>query len=372
MRAGLVHHSLNSRGGGERVAVNVIELLNEMGFEVELITSQPPDFKQLNSAYNRDVRVNKVRSLLPIKISVFGIYQRLFTSIPAASSKVDILVNTHGDVLPHISSNNIPTITYCHFPSVALLLKDYPSKYQNSLFWRIYFEPYRRIMQGRMSKSICTGVVLTNSEFSKKAIIDLYPKANPVIISPPVDTKSFRQILNSSRRENQVLVVSRFTSEKRLELALEVAKKLKVKVVIIGSLIPANKLYFDMLEDKIQKESLQNLVTLLPNASFSTLLDTMSKSKVYLHTMRGEHFGISIVEAMSAGLIPVVPDYGGFTEFVPRQYHYNDIYKMIDNIQYAFDLAYSERDKISNIADQFSEQNFKSKMKKLIEEECIA
>ncbi len=44
----------------------------------------------------------------------------------------------------------------------------------------------------------------------------------------------------------------------------------------------------------------------------------MRKSKVYFHPMVGEHFGISIVEAMAAGLVPVVSDVGGPTEFVPK------------------------------------------------------
>ena len=49
----------------------------------------------------------------------------------------------------------------------------------------------------------------------------------------------------------------------------------------------------------------------------------MRKSKVYLHPFAGEPFGISTVEAMSAGLIPVVPDEGGYTEFVPEYYQFH-------------------------------------------------
>jgi glycosyltransferase involved in cell wall biosynthesis len=88
--------------------------------------------------------------------------------------------------------------------------------------------------------------------------------------------------------------------------------------------------------------------------------------------MRGEAFGISIVEAMSAGLIPVVPDYGGFTEFVPSKYQYGeDNNDLITKVKEALESPSSERIIVSNIADQFSEQNFKSKMKKLIEEHII-
>jgi glycosyltransferase involved in cell wall biosynthesis len=51
----------------------------------------------------------------------------------------------------------------------------------------------------------------------------------------------------------------------------------------------------------------------------------MSKSKVYLYPVAGEPFGIAVVEAMAAGLIPVVPYIGGNSEFVPQRYHYRTL-----------------------------------------------
>jgi glycosyltransferase involved in cell wall biosynthesis len=59
-------------------------------------------------------------------------------------------------------------------------------------------------------------------------------------------------------------------------------------------------------------------VTLETNVCLNNLLSIMREAKVYFHTMVGEHFGISIVEAMAAGLIPLVSDVGGPIEFVPK------------------------------------------------------
>jgi glycosyltransferase involved in cell wall biosynthesis len=42
----------------------------------------------------------------------------------------------------------------------------------------------------------------------------------------------------------------------------------------------------------------------------------LGEAKVYLHLMKGEHFGIAIVEAMSASCVPVVHDSGGLKEIV--------------------------------------------------------
>jgi len=41
---------------------------------------------------------------------------------------------------------------------------------------------------------------------------------------------------------------------------------------------------------------------------------------------------MSIVEAMSAGLIPVVTDEGGQTEFVQKKYQYHSIEQAVDII----------------------------------------
>jgi len=51
----------------------------------------------------------------------------------------------------------------------------------------------------------------------------------------------------------------------------------------------------------------------------------MRETNIYFHTLAGESFGISTVEAMSAGLIPIVPDIGGHTEFVPRKYQFHTL-----------------------------------------------
>lgn len=47
------------------------------------------------------------------------------------------------------------------------------------------------------------------------------------------------------------------------------------------------------------------------NFSYDGLLQAMKSSNIGLHTMYNEHFGISIVESMAAGLIMVAHNSGG-------------------------------------------------------------
>jgi glycosyltransferase involved in cell wall biosynthesis len=71
--------------------------------------------------------------------------------------------------------------------------------------------------------------------------------------------------------------------------------------------------------------------------------------------MVGEHFGIAVIEAMAAGLITVVPNEGGPSEFVPQKYHYNTIEQAAEIITHIFNqLPKAERVKISNDTNKFS------------------
>lgn len=72
------------------------------------------------------------------------------------------------------------------------------------------------------------------------------------------------------------------------------------------------------LNQMIRDFDLKDYVILETNICLNNLLYIMRESKVYFHPVVGEHFGISIVEAMAAGLVPVVSDVGRPTEFVPK------------------------------------------------------
>lgn len=369
MNIGVVHHSLDGKGGSGRLAINTIELLKDMGFYVILIICQRPNLEKLKTTYNKDIHVDRIKALFPAQIRAFGIYQRMLTLIPAALTNVDLLISTHGDLLPYHITNRCPLISYCHYPTIALSMDGGASRYTNSLLWRSYFAPYERMTRYLSKPAHVRGRVLTNSKFSKNAITRLYPDIEPTIVYPSADTKSFKKALMSDRREDKILVLCRFTPEKSIENALILAKKLHTKTTIIGSLIPSNRYYFDHLVQMSRSLGIEDLIEFKPNASFNAIIEEMFKSKVYLHTMRGEHFGISIVEAMSAGLIPVVPDYGGCAEIVPEEYQYDGIDTAYATIQSALDASFSDRKRVSDIADLFSDDTFKMSMKKIVEQE---
>jgi len=75
--------------------------------------------------------------------------------------------------------------------------------------------------------------------------------------------------------------------------------------------------------------------------------------------MMGEHFGMAVLEAMAAGLIPVVPNEGGVIEFVPQEYQFNTIEQAAEIIMYVFNhLPKTERIKLSDNINKFSNSHY--------------
>jgi glycosyltransferase involved in cell wall biosynthesis len=101
---------------------------------------------------------------------------------------------------------------------------------------------------------------------------------------------------------------------------------------------------------------------------FDRMLDLMSRSKVYIHPLPGEPFGMSTMEAMSAGIIPVVPDIGGHTEFVPAKYQFHTYGQGVEAVARALSAPASERIKLSQSTRKYSVTNYIKKFQQKIAE----
>jgi glycosyltransferase involved in cell wall biosynthesis len=109
--------------------------------------------------------------------------------------------------------------------------------------------------------------------------------------------------------DNQViLVVSRIDPSKQIENAIKLAKILKDRnigkgMIIVGNLYDYYFDYYSYLKQLILNLDLTDYVTFQINASLDKLLCAMRQSKIYFHPMIGEHFGMTVAEAMAAGLV---------------------------------------------------------------------
>jgi alpha-1,2-mannosyltransferase len=306
-------------------------------------------------------------------MNYFSLYQRVLMAIPRLGLRdSDIIINTHGSVIPYMIPGNVPCITYLHFPISALNTSDSGHssiKYQKSLLWNVYFKPYAVTANRLMRKALFrSNIILANSKFTKNVLKKVYPQLNSHVLYPPVDIERFSSAYRSNSRKRQVLVISRFSAEKQIEKAISIAQLIQdVKFKIIGLLMPANRTYFNLLQKKIKNYGLEDRVSLIPNATNEEMINTMSESMLYLHTMYGEHFGISIVEAMAAGLVPIVPSYGGCSEIIPSGNQYSTVEEAAKCISKNIDESDEEKRKmLHDIARQFSSSLFRKNLQEYI------
>jgi len=212
--------------------------------------------------------------------------------------------------------------------------------------------------------------VITNSEFSRRAIINaLGLDHNIYILSPPVDIETFRNVpltINGTneRKKDIILIVSRIDPHKKIENAINLAKILKDNNIgramkIVGNLYYYYYDYYPKLKQMVTDLGLSDYITFEINASLDKLLSIMRESRVYFHPMVGEHFGISVLEAMDAGLIPLVPNEGGLTEFVLQGYQFSTIEQAAEIVSFIFnDLPKTERTKINYDINKFSNSHY--------------
>jgi glycosyltransferase involved in cell wall biosynthesis len=363
----ILHINLNARGGSERLALAVIRALkedNDMDIDIDLTTLQKPDVHKIEETYGK-TGLMAVRNINRVNI------------IPSIENvqlkkKYDLIINTHGDMFPFsqkdFSKDN--AITYCHFPLAKYLIDVENEEYARLIYGQrfsdmVEYKKHLHLARNAYIDMVRNSTVLTNSEYSRKAIYKTF-KIDSTVLSPPVDVDLFRKaVLFSSmnKRDDTILVISRFHPSKKVENAIRLAEYLKQKGIgqsmkIVGNLSSHMIGYYSYLRQMVQDQDLSDYVTFHVNVSFNKLLSLMSKSKVYFHPLPGEPFGISTVEAMSAGLIPVVPDLGGHTEFVPLRYQFCNFIEAMESVAVAMDASFSERIRISDSVKRFSTSNY--------------
>jgi glycosyltransferase involved in cell wall biosynthesis len=315
MKIAVVHHSLNIPGGAERLCLAVIEALIKDGHEVNLVTVEKTDWNQVKRNFGESVIPRSEKYLvtsilsknlrnLPFSITYFASY--VLQLMRAKSlKKYDLVFNAFGDVI-----NSLADITYVHFPLRAALRFSQVPAFTNNSIWRVV-SPFYDSLVSTLDK-INPGTLLTNSNFMKKVIENVLHRKS-VVVYPPVDVETFLT-QNQKKREktNIVATIASFTPKRQLEQIPKIAENTKhAKFVVMGKADNYSVTTLEKLKTLIDELQVEDRVKLLTNVPFKRFLDVLSKTKVYLHVMPYDHFGISVVEAMASGCVPIVHRSGG-------------------------------------------------------------
>ncbi|HEU4685451.1 MAG TPA: glycosyltransferase, partial [Nitrospira sp.] len=169
--------------------------------------------------------------------------------------------------------------------------------------------------------------VLANSIFTSNWIAR-YWRSSSEVLYPPVAIKS-----DAVPKSNTIVSLGRFIAHDSKNHALQLKAFREFlsshggdwHLCLIGfcTNLPEDLAYLE----KLREEAKEMPVTFLANASRDNLWNRLADAKLYWHVTalgegdghhpeRMEHFGISTVEAMGAGCIPLVPRSGGQPEIV--------------------------------------------------------
>jgi len=230
--------------------------------------------------------------------------------------------------------------------------------------------------------------IITISEYSKKWIKKLWGSESTILF-PPVDIDSFKV----GKKEKIILSVGRFFPEHHNKKQLELAQTFKQILEQYSDEMRGYTLYLvggvggraDHLEyvEKIRAASKNYPIEIITNIGWGELVELFARSYIFwhasgmgedekVHPERFEHFGITTVEAMAAGCIPVVINKGGQKEIINNGYDgffFKDWQELKDItikiIRGEVDVEKVRKNAISNCR-KFSNSNFKKDLISII------
>jgi len=375
MRIALIHNSLNASGGAERLALAFAKALKESGHSVDLYVMEKTLWYKVEklTSYNHNVIDNEyvlsyygVIPFSSIYSSFLGWFSRDIVGIhEVRRRKYDVIVATTQTLVP-----TFVDILYMHFTSFVPGFEYlyYPDRYMYNIALRIYSRPAEllsRLLISLFKNMEYKPLILTNSKFSA-SMISKFLGVKGLVIYPPVNVEEYLPLSRNRDRDNIILVIGRIEPAKNIALVPFIAEKVKNgRFVIIGSI--GSYSYYKHLVRLVKSLRVEDRVRILPNASEREKIELLGRAKIYLHPMKYEHFGISVVEAMAAGLIPVVHRSGGpwtdIVEFGRYGFGFRDEDEAISIIENVLELQGTEleslQSKIVTKSQDFSYIKFK-------------
>ncbi len=306
MRIGIYNPYLDDLGGGEKYMLKIAECLSE-AHEVTFFWDNKEDFEPVLRRFAIDL------SRIKISENIFservGFLKRLIETM-----KYDMIIV--------LSDGSVPTVL------------------SKKLFLHIQ-QPIPHVSRKGI-KGIIKNLMITKifcNSFYTKNFVERELSSKSVVIYPPVELHP-----KKIKKENIVLHVGRFRvrdvtsvikGEKKgvgdykkqgimVEAFKEIEKEMPGwKFVLAVSVREGEKEEFEKLKKSAHKANIDFLV----NKTNEELWDIYSKAKIYWHASGygedlernpelAEHFGISTVEAMGAGAVPIVISAGGQKEIV--------------------------------------------------------
>ncbi|MDI6785134.1 MAG: glycosyltransferase family 4 protein [bacterium] len=286
-KAAIYNPYLDTLGGGERYTLSFAKVLAEEGFKVDIQWKEKSIKEKIQARFGikLDDRIDFID---------------------------DIKRGENYDTCFWVSDGSIPTLrSRSNFIHFQVPFKDVDGK-----------TLLNKMKLFRVKKIIC------NSKFTKK-VIDKEYGVNSLVIYPPVDLSS----LKPKRKEKTILYVGRFSNlvqSKSQDVLINSFKNLvKEKFFQNYKLILAGGVEIGVGDylNKLKKSAGNYNIEFIESPDFKTLKEIYGKAKFFWSAAgfnvneinnpeKVEHFGITLIESMAAGCVPIVYNAGGYKEII--------------------------------------------------------
>ncbi|MEM4067530.1 MAG: glycosyltransferase family 4 protein [Candidatus Micrarchaeaceae archaeon] len=344
----LMMGELSRTGGGQKLLSDIYLSLRNT-YRISIITDK--NYKS-DLGFDNVFRTSYTYSENLSKIQIFFRVLKLRKEIQAIlkNNSYDLVFNNHPNIF--ISKGDI---NYLHGFSFLDPVIDENGNIKNKLL-------YEAIKRSGLYRIYDKANFLTHGKYT----MDLSKKMFPLLGIVPgsieyifIPSGNFKEV-NLRDKENVVLTFGRINREKELETVLDTAQRMNdTKFVIAGAVNEGDEDYFEML-----KKTAPGNVKFIANPDENEKAKIFERAKVFLHTRRKEHFGITVAEAISYGCIPVVPQSGGpWVDIVERgKYGLGYIDKPDEQIKYALGEGIEFTKTILQSRERFSFETFREKI----------
>lgn len=359
-------------GGRLRVILGMVDILNGAGIVPDILTSHLAlSVEQITAKYKLSVQANFHRlPLMPnrpheLTILLFNAMLRRY------AARYDLIINTSNSLAFLPKSATI--LTYMFYPRKRRVMADEASTHQPEVEvegWsplRLSRIPLRPVY--RLVKPHANHRIVCLSEFTRSVLEQEYDVApNLPVIYPPVDIEAFQD--SRQARNRAVVTVGRFSPDKRQLEQIILAERLPdIPFHIAG--FTGDIAYYRRCKLYLEEHGLGN-VHLYPDAPFEQVVSLLQGSRFFLHSLVNEPFGITAVQAIAAGCLPIVHDSGGQREVVPEpRLRYQDLSEVSDLLRHLEGMDAAEQEALvhrlqEHVTSNFDVPVFHRKMKSVL------
>ncbi|XP_032457380.1 GDP-Man:Man(3)GlcNAc(2)-PP-Dol alpha-1,2-mannosyltransferase-like [Nasonia vitripennis] len=424
---GIFHPYCNAGAGGERVLwaavkalqsnyknVHVYIYTGDLDHDREMILANVEKVFDMKLQHNINIVYLRRRKWVEAKMYPFcTLFAQSFGSIWLGLEalilfKPDIYIDTMGyaftyPIFKYIGGCKVAS--YTHYPIISTDMLNHVSQRsvsfnnrhiiaRNPILTRMKLGYYKGIASLYGLAGRTADIVMVNSSWTKEHINSIWKcPQRTYLLYPPCDVEKLTQLqlLSDAEKNNEILIVSvsQFRPEKNHALMIEVMSKIKpliaeevwkkVHLVLVGSCRNEDdESYVKGLKSTAKKLDVNDNVEFKVNIPYAALISEIQKGTIGIHAMWNEHFGISVVDGLAAGLIMVANASGG-----PKA----DIIDTKDKIRNGFlakdadeytkiiisiiNMTAEERDAIRNAArksvNRFSTKCFENELVKIME-----